>query len=311
MAFDHFAREKVDIAIIETGMGGRLDSTNIVTPLLSLITNISIDHAEFLGNTEVLIAREKGGIIKPGVPVIVGVNNGDIYNVFEQIAEEKKSNILFASDSREFRFQTFTADQTALFHFYNRQTGQPEVVHSDLSGRYQHENINLAMAATDLLRESGWKLPENAVSKGMLHVKSNTGLRGRWEILGTNPRIIADTAHNREGVRAVMGQLKEVPARRLHIVWGMVGDKPIDAIFQYLLQEAVYYFTQPSIPRAMPVDRLVATARTAGLKGSAFATVATAFAAAVHAAKPDDTIFVGGSTFVVADFLQTFRPYRG
>ena len=308
MAFDHFAREKVDIAIIETGMGGRLDSTNIITPEVSLITSISMDHAEFLGNTEVLIAREKGGIIKPDVPVIAGKNSEEVSSVFARIAEERESRLIFAAGLREFRFQTFSSDHTAFFHFHNRLSGQTEVIHSDLAGTYQHENISLVLATVDLLRDSGWELPESAVSTGLLNVKKNTDLRGRWEIMGTNPRIIADTAHNEEGVRAVMEQLKQVPFRKLHIVWGMVGDKPVDKIFRHLPEEAVYYFTQPSIPRAMPVDDLVLSAAAAGLKGSSFTIVSDAFAAARNGAGPDDTIYVGGSTFVVADLLQTLSP---
>jgi dihydrofolate synthase / folylpolyglutamate synthase len=308
MAFDHFAREEVDIAIIETGMGGRLDSTNIITPLLSLITSIAMDHAEFLGDTEVLIAREKGGIIKPGVPVIIGPNSDEVYGVFSEIAAASESRLLLSDRLREFRFQTFSADQTAFYHFHNRLSGRPEVIRSDLAGTYQHENIGLVLAAAGLLSDAGWDLPESALGAGLLNVQKNTGLRGRWEILGNNPRIIADTAHNEEGVRAVMQQLQQVPARKLHIVWGMVGDKPVEKIVGLLPEDAVYYFTRPSIPRAMPVERLVAGAGAAGLKGESFPTVADAYAAAVHAAGRDDTIFIGGSTFVVADLLQTFRP---
>ncbi len=307
MAFDHFARKKVDIAIIETGMGGRLDSTNIISPVLSLITSIAMDHAEFLGNTELLIAKEKGGIIKLGVPVIAGINTPEVGEILMGIAEEKGSRIVFAGDIREFLFQTFSPNNTSFFHYINRQSDQPEMIHTDLTGTYQHENINNVLAAIDLLRESGWNLPESAVSRGLLHVGKNTGLRGRWEILGNNPRIIADTAHNEEGVRAVMEQLEQVPGRRLHIVWGMVGDKPVEKILILLPQNALYYFTQPSIERAMPVDRLVEAAGDAGIKGGSFSTVPDAFAAAKSGAERDDTIFIGGSTFVVADLLQAWR----
>lgn len=305
MAFDHFAREKVDIAIIETGMGGRLDSTNIITPVVSLITNISMDHAEFLGDTEVLIAREKGGIIKEGVPVIVGKNSDEVRDVFTEMAREKGSGIIFSDRIRNFLFQTFTASQTSHFHFKNHETGESEIILTDLTGTYQSENINVVLTTIGLLREAGWDLSEDAVVNGFAHVKRNTALRGRWEILGANPRIIADTAHNESGVRAVMTQLKQVPFKRLHIVWGMVGDKPVDAIIQHLPQEAVYYFTQPSIPRALPVEGLVQRAGAAGLKGESYPTVAEAFAAAGKAAGQDDTIYIGGSTFVVGDLLTS------
>ncbi len=333
MAYDHFAREKVDMAIIETGMGGRLDSTNIINPVISLITNISMDHAEFLGNTEVLIAREKGGIIKKGVPVIVGKNREEVCGVFSEIAWEKGSGIIFADKIRAFLFQTLTASQTSNFHFKNLETRQTETILSDLTGAYQSENISLVLAAVEMMRNyelrgqpgvmteddvmkedglvredgmlkgAGWDIPEAAIVRGFEHVKENTGLRGRWEILGNNPRIIADTAHNEAGVRAVMDQLKQVPSRKLHIVWGMVGDKPVDTILQHLPREAVYYFTQPSIPRAMPVENLVQKAVAAGLRGNAFRSVTEAFGEAKLAAGPDDTIYIGGSNFVVADFL--------
>jgi dihydrofolate synthase / folylpolyglutamate synthase len=305
MAFDHFAREKVDIAIIETGMGGRLDSTNIINPVVSLITSIAMDHAEFLGDTEVLIAREKGGIIKKGTPVIIGKNCEEVCEVLTEMAGEKEAGILFADRIRDFLFQTFTVGQTSHFHFKNHESGESETIHSDLSGTYQSENINLVLTAIGLLREAGWDLPDDAVADGFAHVKRNTALRGRWEILGANPRIIADTAHNESGIRAVMAQLKQVPSKRLHIVWGMVGDKPVEAILQHLPKEAVYYFTQPAIPRAMPVENLVQRTGAAGLQGDAYPAVAEAFAAAKKAAGPDDTIYIGGSTFVVGDLLTS------
>jgi dihydrofolate synthase/folylpolyglutamate synthase len=306
MAFDHFAREKVDIAIVETGMGGRLDSTNIITPVVSLITSIAMDHAEFLGDTEVLIAREKGGIIKESVPVIVGKNSEEVNDLFIEMARKKGSKIILADRIRSFLFQTLTAAQTSHFHFKNLGNGQTETIHSDLTGTYQSENINLALTAIGMLRETGWNLPEVAVIEGFANVKRNTALRGRWEILGANPRIIADTAHNEAGVRAVMTQLTMVPSKRLHIVWGMVGDKPLDAILQHLPQEAVYYFTQPAIPRAMPVENLVQRAGGVGLRGDAYPAVTEAFTAAKKAAGMDDTIYIGGSTFVVGDLLTSF-----
>ncbi len=304
MAFDHFAREQVDIAIIETGMGGRLDSTNIITPVLSLITSISMDHAEFLGDTPELIAREKGGIIKPGIPVVAGRNSTSVNAVFSRMAETQNSQLLFADHARTFRYHTTTPDNLSLFHFTNHQNNAPETVLTDLQGTYQHENISLVLTAIERLNGMQLQLTSEAVGRGFARVKKNTALRGRWEILGANPRIIADTAHNAGGILPVMEQLRQVPAKRLHIVWGMVGDKATEEIFRLLPPEARYYFTSPSIPRAMPVNDLLQQATAAGLHGSAFHTVEEAFEAARTAAQPEDTIFVGGSTYVIADLLK-------
>jgi len=303
MAFDHFAREKVDIAVIETGMGGRLDSTNIVTPEVAALTRISLDHTEFLGNTEALIAAEKAGIIKDNVPVAVGNNNDTVCKVFRDVAARKNSPIRFAAEERTFTFQTYTAGQQAIFHFRDLESQSEVSYTSDLTGTYQHENISLVLTAIEVLQHRGWNIPGHAISRGLVNVKKNTFLRGRWELLGANPRIICDTAHNASGVQVVMEQLQQVPHRQLHMVWGMVGDKPVETIFRYLPRNAVYYFTQPSIPRAMPLEILVEHAAVNGLRGSAHATVREAYQAATRAAAAEDTVFIGGSTFVVADLL--------
>ncbi|MDF1571862.1 MAG: bifunctional folylpolyglutamate synthase/dihydrofolate synthase [Bacteroidales bacterium] len=303
MAFDHFAREKVDIAVIETGMGGRLDSTNIITPEVSALTRISLDHTEFLGNTETLIAAEKAGIIKDNVPVTVGSNNDAACDVFRNVAAQKNSPIHFAAQERTFTFQTYTTGQQAIFHFRNIESQSEESYTSDLTGTYQHENLSLVLTTIKVLQQRGWIIPGPAISNGLGNVKKNTSIRGRWELLGANPRIICDTAHNASGVQVVMEQLQQVPHRQLHIVWGMVGDKPVETIFRYLPRNAAYYFTQPSIPRAMPLETLLEHAAMNGLPGSAHATVGKAYQAATLAAKAEDTIFIGGSTFVVADLL--------
>lgn len=303
MAFDHFSREAVDIAIIETGMGGRLDSTNIITPLLSLITSISMDHAEFLGNTPEKIALEKAGIIKPGVPVVAGNNSASVDEVFKKVAAEKNSRIVFAGHERRFLFQTTDPEGLSLFHFSEQQQEPARIIRTDLLGTYQHENISLVLSAIEQLATTGLQIPVKAITDGFIRVTKNTGLRGRWEILGANPRIITDTAHNEGGVSSVMSQLQQIPTRNLHIVWGMVGDKPPEAVLRLLPRSASYYFTSPSIPRAMPADKLVGHATRAGLRGADCGTVENAFNQALAAATPDDTIFVGGSTFVVADLL--------
>lgn len=303
MAFDHFAREQVDIAVIETGMGGRLDSTNIITPEVSVLTRISLDHTDFLGNTEALIAGEKAGIIKENVPVVAGNNDEVVNNVFRQTAAQKNSPIRFAAADRSFTFQTFTGDAESILHFRNLENKESESFTTDLLGTYQQENLGLALTTIDALKQSGWNIPDSAISAGLKNVKKNTFLRGRWEILGANPRIICDTAHNASGVQAVMEQLQQVPYKSLHIVWGMVGDKPAAEILQYLPGDAKYYFTQPSIPRAMTADNLAEHAFRRGLRGRQYPTVGEAYREALRSANPEDAVFIGGSTFVVADLL--------
>ncbi len=306
MAFDHFARQQVDIAVIETGMGGRLDSTNIITPEVAVLTRISLDHTEFLGNTEALIAAEKAGIIKEKVPVIAGNNTETVRRVFNEVAIQRNCPIHYATDDRTFSFQTFSGDQHSIFHYRNLASQEQESYRTDLLGRYQHENLSLALSTIDVLREAGWKIPVPAMRSGLQHIRNNTSLRGRWEILGANPRIICDTAHNASGVKAVMEQLQQTPSRKLHVVWGMVGDKPLEEVFQYLPADAVYYFTQPSIPRAMPVEELHKKAVNQGLSCTKYNSVQEAFQHALQASSPEDSLFIGGSTFVVADLLTFF-----
>ncbi len=307
MAFDHFARQQVDVAVIETGMGGRLDSTNIISPEVSVLTRISLDHTEFLGDTEALIAAEKAGIIKEKVPVIAGNNSETVNHVFNEAATQKNSPIRTVTDDRIFTFQTFAGERYSIFHFLNLANQKRESYKTDLLGRYQHENLSLVLTTLEVLRASGWQIPVNATKNGLQHTKKNTFLRGRWEVLGANPRIICDTAHNASGVKAVMEQLQQTPSRKLHIVWGMVGDKPLEEIIRYLPPDAVYYLTQPSIPRAMPVEKLHKNAVDQGLNCTKYSSVQEAFQHALQAASPEDTLFIGGSTFVVADLLTFFE----
>jgi len=305
MAFDHFSRERVDMAIIETGMGGRLDSTNILIPELSVLTSISMDHTEFLGDTLVKIAGEKAGIIKEGIPVVCGSNSREVNEVFEKKAAAMKAGIEFSEDRRTFLYQTYTVDMlNSMYHFRNLADRTTIAYGCDLTGSYQSENLNIVISSIGILQELGWKITESAITSGLMNVKKNTDLRGRWELLGSNPRIICDNAHNEAGIRQVINQLIQIPCRELHIVFGTVGEKAIDRILPLLPAQANYYFTQASIPRALPVSILKEEAALYNLTGRSYKSVGEAFTAARKNAHAEDTIFVGGSTFVVADLLE-------
>ena len=280
MAFDYFAKEKVDIAIIETGLGGRLDSTNIITPILSVITNIGMDHTAFLGNTMEKIAGEKAGIIKKNIPVVIGETTSKTKPVFINKAKKENSEIYFAEElSREL----------------------PEC---DLKGIYQKYNLKTCLKSIEVLNTlENWNIPETAIEKGLAEVISNTQLRGRWEIMGENPKIITDVAHNREGLSLVLQQLLKEKYKRLHIVLGFVNDKDLDAILPLFPKNAIYYFSKPNVPRGMEATDLYYKAKKFSLYGKAFTTVRNAFKAANKEAKGEDLIYVGGSTFTVAEIL--------
>lgn len=278
LAFLWFAQQNVDIAIVEVGMGGRLDSTNVVTPLVSVITNIGLDHISFLGNTLPAIAGEKAGIIKPMVPVVIGRTQPETEPVFRAKAQNKYARIVFADQLPHCKLT------------------------SDLKGIYQEENIQTVYTALQQLPIN--LRPNNAtIVRGLANVVPNTGLRGRWEILSLRPTVVCDTGHNEDGIRMVLQQIERTPHAHLHMVWGMVSDKDLDSILAMLPKSASYYYTQPSIPRAMPVAQLAEAACSQKLFGAQFKTVQEAILAAKKAAKPDDLIFIGGSTFVVADAL--------
>lgn len=281
LAFDYFRKEEVDIAIIEVGMGGRLDSTNVINPELSLITHIGLDHTQFLGDTIAKIAGEKAGIIKPATPVVISERQVECEAVFQSIAAERKAPIYFASD---------TVASARLY------------MDLDLKGDYQENNLRGVLCAIDRLEEKGWKL-KPSLETALKQVVALTGLRGRWEVLQQKPLMICDTGHNYTGVQAIVDQLKRQSYRQLHIVWGMVGDKAIKDILRLLPQSAFYYFTQASIPRAMNAEELKREALRFGLAGKAYADVPSAVKAAQEHTLGDDIIFIGGSTFVVGDYL--------
>ncbi len=281
MAFQYFADQKVDYAVIEVGLGGRLDSTNIITPILSVITNISFDHTQFLGNTLESIASEKAGIIKESVPVVVGEYTTETRPVFESVAQERKAPILFAQDLNT----ELDADM-------------------ELKGSYQEKNKKTILAAISNLRILV-PLTDDAVKNGFAHVCELTGLRGRWEKLGERPLVICDTGHNLAGWQYLTSQIKGVNAKCKHIVFGMVDDKDVDHVMSLLTDiPAKYYWTQASTHRAIPASKIAEKARYHGLEGTCYPSVKEAFEAAKSAAGEEDFVFVGGSSYVVADLLS-------
>lgn len=278
MAFDHFAREKVDIAVIEVGLGGRLDSTNIINPVLSVITNIGLDHVEMLGNSLPEIAVEKAGIIKNGVPVVIGERSEDTSPVFIATAALNNAEIIFAEEQ-------FIGDYS-----------------SDLKGDYQKKNIQTVITAIRKLQQD-WDIAESNIIAGLEKVKENTGLRGRWDILGEQPRIICDTAHNAEGLQWVLKQLRNEEYDRLLIVLGVVNDKDLEKILPLFPSNATYFFARPNVPRGLEAEILREKAAKFNLVGEVKSSVTEALQAAKKAAYKEDLIYVGGSTFTVAEII--------
>jgi dihydrofolate synthase/folylpolyglutamate synthase len=313
LAFDYFAAEQVDVAVVEVGLGGRLDSTNIITPLVSLITNISYDHQAMLGNTLPEIAGEKAGIIKPGRPVVVSQRQPEVASVFEAKAQQEGSALLFADTRYEARptGETSVEDYargTQVLNVYREGQLYLEGVQLGLLGDYQRLNLPGVLATLDELRAQGFAISEAALRQGLRDVTRLTGLRGRWSILGQHPLVVADTGHNEAGLRLVLAQLARVPHRQLHFVIGVVNDKDITKVLALLPREATYYFCQADIPRALPADELAALAQATGLTGQVYGPVAVAVAAARAAVAPDDVVFIGGSTFVVAEVAELYEP---
>ena len=279
MAFDYFSKEKVDIVIVEVGLGGRLDSTNIITPEVSVITNIGLDHTAFLGDTLPEIAAEKAGIIKDKIPVIIGEKQKETTKVFTEKAQRLNAEIYFAEDLK--------------FPKY----------HTDLKGNYQNKNIKSVLAAVKLLREKDWEIPEECLKNGLNSVKLHTSLQGRWDILKEKPKVICDTAHNTEGLTLVFKQLKKEKFQHLHIVLGVVNDKDLDKILPLFPKTAIYYFSKPEVPRGLDAEILQQKASEFSLEGRVFNSVSEAYNAAGEAALDEDLVFVGGSTFTVAEII--------
>lgn len=279
MAFEYFSEEKVDIAVIEVGLGGRLDSTNIITPEVAVITNIGLDHTQFLGNTLGAISFEKGGIIKPNVPVVIGETQEETKRVFVDLATKNKADITFA-------------DQQVSNNYV-----------SDLKGDYQVKNIQTVVTAIKILQQKNYNISTSNIKEGLSQVIKNTGLLGRWQVLNQEPKVVCDTGHNREGLVYVMKQLSSEVYNHLHIVFGVVNDKDLESIIDLLPKNATYYFCKPDISRGLDAEELRAFFSKHNLIGKSYKSVDEAYKVAKEKAEIDDFIFIGGSTFVVAEII--------
>ena len=276
MAFNYFAEEKVDIAIIETGLGGRLDSTNILSPELCVITNIGLDHTALLGDTIEQIALEKAGIIKKDTAVIIGRKQTKTTAVFQKKSKTENAPLYYANPSNQ---------------------------KSDLKGNYQKENISTCVSSIRKLQERGWSISEKHIKNGLKKVVVNTGILGRWQTINNKPLTICDIGHNEDGIQNILTQIKQTPHEQLHIVWGAVNDKKIEKLLALLPKNGIYYFCEANIPRAIPKEILLTIAKQHKLKGQCYSSVKAAFSSAQNNAKNNDLIFIGGSTFVVAEVL--------
>jgi len=279
MAFDYFAKQNIDIAVVEVGLGGRLDSTNIITPEISVITNIGLDHTQFLGNTLQAIAAEKGGIIKFNIPVVIGETQKETSPIFENLAKTHNSEIVFAD------------------------MAVSEVYDSDLIGNYQSKNIKTVVQTVKELHKKGYKISKQNLKQGLLQVVNNTGLLGRWQILNESPKVVCDTGHNREGLTYVMQQLLNETFESLHIVFGVVNDKNLVSIVDLLPKKATYYFCKPDIPRGLDANELKQKLFDYNIMGTSYNSVNEAYKSAFKNASNNDFIFIGGSTFVVAEII--------
>jgi dihydrofolate synthase / folylpolyglutamate synthase len=303
LAFKYFATQKVDIAVVEVGLGGRLDSTNIINPELSIITNIGLDHIDLLGDTLEKIAAEKAGIIKPNTPVVVSETQPVIDKIFENRAIESDSEITFADQVYSYQRNGYSKKHQKL-SVNNCIAKKTTKYNLDLFGNYQAKNLLGVIAATKILKEKGYRINCNQIKSGLKKTVQNTSLLGRWQTLGHKPLIICDTGHNVDGIKQIVEQIGITPHKNLHMVIGMVGDKNIEGILRLLPKNAKYYFTKASIPRALDELKLAELALKQGLAGTTYPTVGDAVNSARKQAQESDLVFIGGSTFVVADALS-------
>ncbi len=285
MAFEYFADEEVDFAVIETGLGGRLDSTNIITPLVSVITNISFDHMDMLGNTLQKIAYEKAGIIKPGVDVVIGEFQKEVVDVFTEKARDLQAEIHFADKNVK---------------YYNT------AIETDLHGDFQQKNMKTALQAIEVLQKLGHNFSNFKIAEALKNIKGLTGLKGRWDILNHKPYIVCDTGHNEAGLKLSMQELKKLNYRQLYFVFGVVQEKVTGGLWDIMPKDANYHFCKPSVPRGRDAEDLSIEASQHGCSGTVFPSVQAAFKSALALASPEDAIFIGGSTFIVADFYSFY-----
>ena len=298
LAFKYFDEQKVDIAIIEVGLGGRLDCTNIISPRLSIITNISFDHTQFLGDTLAKIAAEKAGIIKKGVPVIIGEANEETSPVFQSKANEVNSDIVFAEDNAIVTSSSPMADGGRRYYLSNNST-----LVGELSGDYQERNMNTILCACNILKQMNIIKNDDVIAKGLTNICKNTGLLGRWQTIQNNPTVVCDTGHNVGGWNYLAPQIKRQQCNQLRIVFGMVDDKDINSVMYLLPKNAIYYWTQAESKRAIKAERVAEIAIKHDLRGEIFDNVEVAYTKALQDSNKDDFVFVGGSSYIVADLL--------
>jgi len=302
LAFDYFANEEVDVAVIEVGLGGRLDSTNVITPKVSLITNISYDHMNLLGDTLEKIAAEKAGIIKARIPVVVSQYQSESGPLFNTVAKELKTSVQFADKNYKVLDHKLK-DGYLNTNILNKATNTTINLDLDLTGNYQLKNVLGVLNTLDVIEKSGFIIEQNDIKKGLKQVVKTTGLEGRWQTISEKPLVIADTGHNEDGIKNVIANLRTVEHSHLHFIFGTVNDKDVSKILELLPKEATYYFTKANIPRALNENELFEKAQKLKLKGKPFSNVKTAIEAAKKAVKKNDLILIGGSTFVVGDAL--------
>ncbi len=308
MAFEYFAEQKVDLAVIETGLGGRLDSTNIILPVLSVITQIGWDHMSILGDSLEKIAREKAGIIKQDTPVVVGEVLPETKPVFESAAREKNADLFIASH----RWETVDwhwQEQKLLVTVKKKEAPDAQTYHLDLPGIYQVKNLLTVLESTEQLISAGFQIPEPAIHTGLANAKKLTGLHGRWETLHLHPQVIADVAHNPDGIRQLVQQVEITPHNELHIIFGVVKDKDISQMLKLLPKQACYYFTRSQIPRALDENELAVLASQEGLEGKTFSNVNEALEEALVKAGPRDLVIICGSIFLVGEINSAVHPF--
>lgn len=298
LAFKYFDEQKVDIAIIEVGLGGRLDCTNIISPILSIISNISFDHTQFLGDTLAKIAGEKAGIIKKGVPVIIGEANEETRPVFQSKANEVNSDIVFAEDNAIVTSSSPIVDGGRRYNLSNNST-----LVGELSGDYQERNMNTILCACNILKQMNIIKNDDIIAKGLTNICKNTGLLGRWQTIQNNPTVVCDTGHNVGGWNYLAPQIKRQQCNQLRIVFGMVDDKDINSVMFLLPKNAIYYWTQAETKRAIKAERVAEIAIKHDLRGEIFDNVEVAYTKALQDSNKDDFVFVGGSSYIVADLL--------